>query len=195
MGAGPGRWRRTEPAAARTTRRAWLSGAGAGMLAVGGTALAACGRAAEERPAARVQEPVTLRYLASFEPSTATTFPGALSQLVETWNAKQTPIQVQPINPTGNRNQAALAMIAAGDPPDLFHALPRDYHPFANGGALLELDPLLRKDRQVAPDVIPTILEYWAREGKHYAMPNNWSPQAIYFNRSLFEKHGLKSPD
>ena len=105
-----------------------------------------------------------------------------------------TPITVEPITPTGNRNEAALSMITAGDPPDLFHALPRDYHPFANLGALLDLGPYIRKDKR-AQDVIPMILEYWARGEARYAMPNNWSPQAIYFNKDLFTRQGLKTPD
>ena len=180
------------PGAALSRRRVLL----AGGAALSGLWLAACGAGQSgETPPARTQGPVTLRYVASFGPSGATTFAGALTRLVETFNARQTPVQIQPISPTGNRNEAAMAMVVAGDPPDLFHALPRDYHPFANIGALLELDPYLKKDRKLAPDVIPTILEYWARGDKRYAMPNNWSPQAIYFNKALFDKHGLKTPD
>jgi multiple sugar transport system substrate-binding protein len=175
------------------TRRALFGSA----AVVGTTALAACGAGTQETAgtAPKTQSPVTLRYVASFGPSGATTFAGGLTKLVDTYNAKGTPVQVQPITPTGNRNEAALTMIAAGDPPDLFHALPRDYHPFANMGALLEMDPYMKKDRKVTPDVVPAILEYWSRDGKHYAMPNNWSPQAIYFNKAMFDKQGLKTPD
>jgi multiple sugar transport system substrate-binding protein len=175
------------------TRRAFIGGATA---ALGATALAACGQGAGVSPtqATKTQQPVTLRYVSSFQPSGGTTWAASASKLVEMWNEKGTPIQVQPISPTNNRNEAVLAMITAGDPPDLFHALPRDYHPFANLNALLELDPYIKQDRR-AHDVIPTILDYWARGDKRYAMPNNWSPQAIYFNKTLFDKAGLKTPD
>ncbi len=174
----------------RRTRRSILV---SGMVA---GALAACGRAGQpEAPAQRTRGPVTLRYVSSFEPPERTTFGGALSRLVSSFNGRQQMIQIEPITPTGNRNQAVLTMLAADDAPDLFHALPRDYHPFANAGALLDLSPLMKKDRKVVPDVVPVILEYWARGEKRYAMPNNWSPQAIYFNKDLFEKQGLKTPD
>ncbi|HEX2066012.1 MAG TPA: extracellular solute-binding protein, partial [Candidatus Thermoplasmatota archaeon] len=143
---------------------------------------------------AKTQAPVTLRYLGSFAPASQTTFGGGAQRIVELFNARGTPITVEPIMPTGNRNEAALSMITAGDPPYLFHALPRDHHPFANLGALLDLGPYIRKDRR-AQDVIPMILEYWARGEARYAMPNNWSPQAIYFNKDLFTKQGLKTPD
>ncbi|MGH2367365.1 MAG: ABC transporter substrate-binding protein [Chloroflexota bacterium] len=166
------------------------------LTALSTGALAACStREPSSAPAAKRQEPATLRYVASFKPAEGTTFGSGIARLVELFNAKGTPVQVQPITPTENRNQAVLAMVAAGDPPDLFHAHPRDYHPFANTGALLALDPYMKQDKKLVPDLVPVIPQYWARGDKHYAMPNNWSPQAIYFNKSLFDKHGLKTPD
>ncbi len=168
----------------RLTRRTVMDAFGTASAA---GVLAACGAGGAAEPqgtqGSKMQAPVNLRYVASFRPSSQTTWAGGASKLVELWNEKATPIKVEPIAPTNNRNEAVLSMITAGDPPDLFHALPRDYHPFANLSALLELDPYLKKDKR-AQDVIPTILEYWARGDKHYAMPNNWSPQAIYFNKT-----------
>jgi multiple sugar transport system substrate-binding protein len=182
------------------TRRTIVGAGSAALVTLAGGALAACGGAGVASSGtagtagAKAQAPVTLRCVSSFQPSNQTTWGGGASKLVELWNEKGTPIKVEPIAPTGNRNEAVMAMLTAGDAPDLFHALPRDYHPFANLGALLELDPYLKKDKR-AQDVIPTILEYWARGDKHYAMPNNWSPQAIYFNKTLFDKAGLKTPE
>src|SRR5919199_1266291 len=85
-----------------TTRRTLLGG----VVAMGATALAACGAGAQEAVAPKTQGPATLRYVASFGPSGATTFAGGLTKLVETFNARQTPVQVQPITPSGNRNEA-----------------------------------------------------------------------------------------
>lgn len=132
--------------------------------------------------------------MSSFQPSNQTTWAGSASKLVEMFNAKGTPIQVETLSPTGNRDEAMMSMLAAGDVPDLFHALPRNYHPYANLGALLDMAPYIRRDRR-AHDVLPIILDYWARGDQRYAMPNNWSPQAIYFNKTLFDKQGLKTPD
>jgi len=163
--------------------------------AAGGAALAACGTAATTTtPDTKTMAPVTLRYVGSFAASNQTTFAGGAQKIVEMFNEKGTPIKVEPVMPTNNRNEAALAMISAGDPPDIFHALPRDYHPFANLGALTDISSYLKKDKR-AQDVNPMILEYWGRGEARYAMPNNWSPQAIYFNKDLFTKQGLKTPD
>ena len=174
------------------TRRTVLGVLGAALTASGA---AGCGTAEPQAgQGAKAQAPVTLRYVGSFAQASQTTFGGGAQKIVELFNERGTPITVEPITPTGNRNEAALSMITAGDPPDLFHALPRDYHPFANLGALLDLSPYIRKDKR-AQDVIPMILEYWARGEARYAVPNNWSPQAIYFNKDLFTRQGLKTPD
>ena len=178
------------------TRRRLVASASAAAGLTGAAALAACGTQSAATPTTDIKTmaPVTLRYVGSFANSSMTTFGGGSQKLVEMWNERGTPIKIEPIMPSGNRNEAALAMITAGDPPDLHHALPRDYHPFANIGALIDLAPYLRKDKR-AQDVIPMILEYWGRGEARYAMPNNWSPQAIYYNKDLFTRQGLKTPE
>jgi multiple sugar transport system substrate-binding protein len=180
------------------TRRAViraLGGAFAGAAAT--SALAACGTTSSstaEPQGIKTQAPVTLRYVGSFAASNQTTFGGGAQKLVELFNEKGTPIKVEPIMPSNNRNEAAMTMITAGDPPDLFHALPRDHHPFANLGALLDLAPYIKKDKR-AQDVNPMVLEFFARGDVRYAMPNNFSVHSIYFNKDLFNKAGLKTPD
>ena len=113
----------------RTLMRAFSAVTAGGASA----ALAACGAGSTATPGGegtKTQTPVTLRYVGSFAASNQTTFAGGASKLVELFNEKGTPIRVEPIAPTNNRNEAVMSMITAGDPPDLFHALPRDYHPF-----------------------------------------------------------------
>ncbi|MBI3971216.1 MAG: extracellular solute-binding protein, partial [Chloroflexi bacterium] len=97
--------------------------------------------------------------------------------------------------PTGSLVDKVLTQAAAGDPPDLTHTHPRDYHAWVNAGALLGLDTYLKKDRQNAPDILPTALDYWQRDGQRWAMPNNLSVQNVYFNKVLFDRQGLRTPD
>jgi len=93
--------------------------------------------------------------------------------------------------------EGVLAQVAGGDPPDLVHSHPRDYLSYAD--AVLELDPLMKKDKKLIPDMLPSVLDYWVRHGQpgspHTGMPNNMSVQSIFFNKALFDKHGLKTPD
>ncbi|MBI3970473.1 MAG: sugar ABC transporter substrate-binding protein [Chloroflexi bacterium] len=162
----------------------------------GAAALAACdlgrGPGAAATPSLA---PVTLRYAggALGTPGSGTYGDGR-RLIIEALNARGGPAKVESEAPSP-LNTAVLAQAAAGDPPDLVHAHPREYHPFVNTGAILGLDAYMKKDRRNVPEILPTVLEYWSRDGQRWAMPNNWSLQGIYFNNSLFDKQGLKTPD
>ena len=43
--------------------------------------------------------------------------------------------------------------------------------------------------------MVPSVLEYWTRDGHTYGLPNAHAVQALYFNRAAFQKQGLKTPD
>lgn len=159
-------------------------------------ALASCGVGGRSSaPAVSTQTPVTLRYAVSeIAPAGQGTYADGQRMIVEAFNARGGPVRVEMESPrpfyTG-----LLAQAAAGDPPDVTHTHPREYHPFVNAGALVELDTYLKKDRRNAPDLIPSVLEYWFRDGHQYGLPNAHAIQALYFNKALFDKQGLKTPD
>ncbi|HET7769382.1 MAG TPA: hypothetical protein VFN74_11460 [Chloroflexota bacterium] len=155
--------------------------------------LAACGSqpASDSAPAKRAQ-PVTLRYLGPLTVTPANTFAESINKVVDSFNAKGTGITVKPEEPR-NLAEGILAQVASGDPPDIVHSHPRDYLPYVD--AVREIDDLIKQDKKVSPDILPLALDYWLRNGKRMGMPNNLSVQSIYFNKALFDKHGLKTPD
>jgi len=116
-----------------------------------------------------------------------------LTDVIKAFNARGTPVHVEA--DVGAAVDKILTQAAAGTPPDLAHTHPRDYHSWVNAGALLPLDSYLKKDKQNVPDIVPTALDYWNRDGHHWAMPNNLSVQNLYFNKELFARQGLKTPD
>jgi multiple sugar transport system substrate-binding protein len=175
-----------------TTRRAALrSVAALPSLAVW---LAACGGPSGSVSSAppKQQAPVVLRYAAPITPSPSNTFAEGLQKIVDTYNARGTPVTVRGEEPKPFA-EGVLAQVAGGDPPDLVHSHPRDYLPYAD--AVRELDSLFKQEKKVVPDILPSVIDYWLRLGKHFGMPNNMSVQSVYFNRALFEKQGLKTPD
>jgi ABC-type glycerol-3-phosphate transport system substrate-binding protein len=155
--------------------------------------LAACGPqgSTETAPAIR-SVPVTLRYLGPLTITPANTFAESINKVVDLFNAKGTGITIRPEEPR-NLAEGVLAQVAGGDPPDLVHSHPRDYLPYVE--AVRELDDLIKTDKKVSPDILPNALDYWLRNGKRMGMPNNLSVQSIYFNKALFDKNGLKTPD
>ena len=172
-------------------RRTVLATLGA---AAGSGVLAGCatGGPSTTAPAAALA-PVTLRYAAPFAPSTQVTVEAGRGRIVDAFNTRG-PVQVRLESPQ-NIYVAVLAQAAAGDPPDLCHTLPREYHPFVNAGALLELDPLMKRDRRDVADIVPTVLNDWVRDGHNWGLPQTYPVQALYFNRALFDKQGVQHPD
>jgi multiple sugar transport system substrate-binding protein len=162
---------------------AWLAGCGAG------------GPGGQTDAAGRSAAPVTLRYAGPFTPAPSNTFAEGVTKVLGAYAAQSKGITVNWEEPKPLA-EGILAQVAGGDPPDLVHSHPRDYLPYAD--AVRELDSYFKKDKRVA-DILPTVLDYWIRHGQtgspHTGMPNNMSVQSIYFNRALFEKNGLKTPD
>src|SRR4030095_10422247 len=118
-----------------------------------------------------------------------------VKEVVDAFNAKGTPIRVELEAVPGTFNEEKLAAAAAGSPPDVMHSHPRDYHPYVNSSMLTGLDAFLKKDKQNAPDLLPRALDYWTREGQHWAVPYTLSVQNLFYNKDLFDKQGLKTPD
>jgi len=169
------------------TRRAYL--ALAGGIAAG--ALAACGQAGSgSAPPSQAQGPVTLRFAADRGRLDA-----GVQAVIDAFNARGGPIKVQADLVTGSLVERILTQAAAGELPDLTHTHPRDYHSWVNGGLLVPLDDYIKKDRTNAPDLLPTAIDYWNRDGKRWAMPNNLSVQSMYFNKQIFDRRGVKYPD
>lgn len=174
------------------TRRHVLLTQAAGVLSA---AAAACarpgGRGPGETPSgAAPRTPVTLRFEVE-KPR----LDSGVQAVIDAFNARGTPVRVEPEIPAGSLVDRVLVQAAGGEAPDLTFTHPRDYHPWVNAGILLGLDQYMKQDKQTIPDIVPAVLQYWYREGQHWALPHNLSVQNIYFNRDLFEKHGVKTPD
>jgi multiple sugar transport system substrate-binding protein len=183
---------RTEGTAGRHNRRWIIRSATAAAGGAAGLLGAACGAPGAQEPsgAAGARQPVTLRYIT--EPARVDS---GIKEVVALWNARGTPVTVELEGVPGSFSEKVLTAAAAGVPPDVIHTHPRDYHAWLNAGALLALDDRLKKERQNVPDLLPTALEYWNRDGKLWALPYNLSVQNLYFNRDLFARQGLKTPE
>ncbi len=84
----------------------------------------------------------------------------------------------------------AIAMHAAGDPPDV--ALGLAVPQYAILGVLGELDPYIDLKH---PKYNQALMEGLAWKGKHYVAGNAIDNTAIIYNKTLFENNGLKTPD
>jgi multiple sugar transport system substrate-binding protein len=102
------------------------------------------------------------------------------------------------------QTQKVLTQLAAGTPPDTTYFTAKQFTAYAAIDALLELDTRLAKDRAVnLADVYPTTVEYSRFDpqrrvhglGKVFGLPYLFGPVFMGYNRSLFQKRGVKLPD
>ena len=122
----------------------------------------------------------------------------ALNQrLVKEFEAQHPDLQVNLINEPSQRAMDKLeGMIAAGKPPDVMSIHGAYFVPFAAKGALLDLEPHLRRDREFnLADFYPGLLELCRYRGQLYSLPRYASVYALFYNRDLFDQAGISYPD
>ena len=86
-------------------------------------------------------------------------------------------------------------LIAAGTPPDLFDMWEGYVQPYAENGALLDLEPFLASDTKIKrDDIVPAAVEAGSWQDKVYAMLIGFmpGPVSLYYNVDHVEKAGVQ---
>ena len=176
----------------RQTRRRLLA-AGSG---VGAAALAACGGTqttkTETAPAA-AKAPVTVAIAAG---GWVTDVDKEVHRSV--WKAFQQsrPHVTLDINEIAFTTDKLLTAVAGGQPPDAAYIHPNDLPSVAGPGAYQNLDEFLKRDKSVdTKQMFPKVLEFHKFKGVLYQLPYHSGPSIIYYNKSLFRRLGVKTPD
>ena len=179
-------------AATRTSRRVVLR-LGAGAAALGGVgSLAACGagdQAGSGRPL-DTKLAATVRYLTWWPLDRAGTIDEWKAGLREEFPNLTVESEVITLGEYNAKFQVALA---SGTPPDAVlqnsHAQTRWY----DAGAHLDLTSLLARDKiNLQRDYALMGTEIWC--GKTYALPMDADSNAVFYNRTMILKAGLKDP-
>ncbi|MDI6098774.1 sugar ABC transporter substrate-binding protein [Actinoplanes sp. NEAU-A12] len=85
--------------------------------------------------------------------------------------------------------------IAGGAAPELFLMNYRFYGQFAVKDAIDPLDERIAASTLVNPaDYYPVAMDAFKWRGRQLCLPQNVSSLAVYYNRTLFEKHGVPLP-
>jgi multiple sugar transport system substrate-binding protein len=91
-----------------------------------------------------------------------------------------------------------VAGFAAKNPPDMAGAHHKDIPQYVAKGLIQEMDEQFIKDSGIDPsDVVGTLWQDQVINGKHYSLPLDVHPMALYVNLDLFKKEGidvLKNP-
>jgi multiple sugar transport system substrate-binding protein len=98
--------------------------------------------------------------------------------------------------PEDGYDEKNIAMIAAGEPLDVFGSGDVFVAPFIHDGIALNLTPLIQNDAAFnVDDFYPAILDFFKdANGDVYMLPGPYDVQRIYFNKKLFDAAKIAYP-
>lgn len=117
-----------------------------------------------------------------------------LDQLVEAY-AKKNPkvkveIQLTPYKEYWTKLEAAAT---GGTAPDVFWVNVLHLDSYKDGGILHDLTDAVKKS-DIEKSFAKTLVENYVREGKNYGVPKDFDTNALWYNKALFDKAGVKYP-
>ncbi|MBW7476395.1 extracellular solute-binding protein [Paenibacillus oenotherae] len=91
---------------------------------------------------------------------------------------------------------AAYHKLIEEEKPDVIMVGIDDLEKLAADGALYDLEPSIMRDKFDIENIHPTIIEYLRKKGggKLYALAPNFTSQALFINRDLFQQYGIELP-
>lgn len=115
-------------------------------------------------------------------------------RIADAFTDRHPDVEVVVESASSHYQEKLLTSIAAGSPPAVFLLDGPDIPTFLDRGLTLDLTPYLGKVGYDRDRVLPEVLETFERSGRLYALPKDYTPMAIYVNRSVFRRFGVPLP-
>ncbi|MGH7599941.1 MAG: extracellular solute-binding protein [bacterium] len=103
-------------------------------------------------------------------------------------------IEVQIESIPANYKEKILIYIASGEPPDVFLLDSVIIPALLNKGILLDLKPYIEEFEVALEDYFPNVLNIFVNGESLYALPKDFTPIVMYYNKALFDKAGVAYP-
>jgi multiple sugar transport system substrate-binding protein len=161
------------------------------FLPVAFIALGACVPAATHAAPAqqRSSASITLRYAYFGGPDTEKLINQILPQYYKAYPGVTVNLEPEP-----DSRVKGVTEIAAGTAPDTFMLGDGDVAWYQAKGAVADLAPYAQKDNYNLSQYYPGTLVF-GKDGSHqYALPKDYSPLAVYYNKDMFKAAGLPLP-
>ncbi|MBK9715176.1 MAG: sugar ABC transporter substrate-binding protein [Kouleothrix sp.] len=81
--------------------------------------------------------------------------------------------------------------MVGGTAPDVFTNHLAKYPEFASKNQLVDLQPLVDKDKVDVGQYIKGLADLWARDGKRFGLPKDWDTVAIVYNADMLQAAGI----
>jgi ABC-type glycerol-3-phosphate transport system substrate-binding protein len=111
----------------------------------------------------------------------------ACQKMVDEFNKSQSEIYVHYLQTSQVDRKASLAAVG-GDPPDVVGLWDNNVIPFAEGGALVPLDDLMKESGLTTDRYIPNYLKLGQYRGKTWALPSSVTSVGLFWNKEHFRK-------
>ncbi|MBC9712676.1 sugar ABC transporter substrate-binding protein [Streptomyces sp. TRM66268-LWL] len=89
--------------------------------------------------------------------------------------------------------QNLTTQLTSGDAPDVWTDQASYYPQFATNGQLLDLQPLIDRDKVDLSGYQEGLADVWVKDGKRYGLPKDWDSMALVYNTAQFEKQGVST--
>lgn len=120
-----------------------------------------------------------------------------LQDIATSYKAKQPNVTVEFLSiPFTDYLQKLTVQQAGGDSPDLGWVAERMAPQFIESGSLVDLAPAVKGDAAFKlDDISKGAVGFWTRGEKLYGLPFSTPPMVIFYNKTLFQKAGVKTPE
>ncbi len=81
--------------------------------------------------------------------------------------------------------------MVAGNAPDVFTNHLAKYPEFASKGQIINIQPLVDRDKVPTDIYIGDLADLWTRDGKRYGLPKDWDTIAVFYNNKMLEDAGV----
>jgi len=97
--------------------------------------------------------------------------------------------------PFGEFMQKISIQMAAGQAPDVVWLAEKMAPQFLASGQLVDLAPSLKNDAEYdLDDIFPSTLDLYRKGDSIYGVPFAFGPRVIFYNKTMFEQKGIKTP-
>ena len=83
----------------------------------------------------------------------------------------------------------------SGTAPDVFTDHLARYPEFVGNELLVDIGPLIKRDKVPTDVYLGGLYELWGKEGKQYGLPKDWDTIAIVYNKAMLEKAGVDAKE
>jgi multiple sugar transport system substrate-binding protein len=119
-------------------------------------------------------------------------------RVVDAFRRKHPEIKVRTLLSGPDALQHVSIYCAGGKCPDVLMAWEFTYSGLAERGVLLDLNTMLAHDKMFATelkaDSVPSLYQTFSYNGGQYALPEQWSGNYLFYNKTLFAEAGVHPP-